>query len=40
MIVSVIDNMIKGAAGQAIQNFNHLFDFEETDGLELMHVLP
>jgi len=35
-IVSVIDNMIKGAAGQAIQNMNHLFGFDETMGLELI----
>lgn len=35
-IVSVLDNMIKGAAGQAIQNMNHLYDFEETTGLNLI----
>lgn len=35
-IVSVLDNMIKGAAGQAIQNMNHLCDFEETTGLHLI----
>ena len=35
-IVSVIDNMIKGAAGQAIQNMNHLFDLDETTGLQLI----
>jgi len=33
IVVSVIDNLIKGAAGQAVQNFNLLFDFEETLGL-------
>lgn len=32
-VVSVIDNLVKGAAGQAIQNFNQLFDFDETLGL-------
>lgn len=32
-IVSVIDNLIKGAAGQAIQNMNLMFDFPETEGL-------
>ena len=31
-----IDNMIKGAAGQAIQNMNHLYHFEETTGLNLI----
>ncbi len=33
IIVSCIDNMVKGAAGQAIQNMNILCDFEETSGL-------
>lgn len=33
VIVSVIDNLIKGAAGQAIQNLNILFDLDETLGL-------
>ena len=35
MIVSVIDNLIKGASGQAIQNMNLIFGFEETEGLKL-----
>ncbi len=33
IIVSAIDNMVKGAAGQAIQNMNLLFDLEESMGL-------
>lgn len=33
IIVSVIDNMIKGAAGQAIQNMNLIFGLEESSGL-------
>jgi N-acetyl-gamma-glutamyl-phosphate reductase len=32
-IVSVIDNLIKGAGGTAIQNMNVMFDLPETDGL-------
>lgn len=32
-IVSVIDNLLKGAAGQALQNFNQFFGFAETLGL-------
>ena len=28
-VVSVIDNLVKGAAGQAIQNFNVMFGFDE-----------
>jgi len=32
-IVSVIDNLLKGASGQAIQNMNLMFGFKETEGL-------
>lgn len=39
-IVSVIDNLLKGAAGQAIQNFNQLFGFEETLALPVFAQLP
>ena len=34
VIVSTIDNMVKGAAGQAIQNMNIMFGLEEKCGLE------
>ena len=34
-ITSIIDNLIKGAAGQAIQNMNIMFGFEESCGLKL-----
>lgn len=33
IIVSVIDNLLKGAAGQAVQNMNIMFGFDETAGL-------
>ena len=33
VIVSVIDNLVKGAAGQAVQNMNLLFGWNETEGL-------
>jgi N-acetyl-gamma-glutamyl-phosphate reductase len=33
MIFSVIDNLVKGAAGQAVQNMNIMFGFDETEGL-------
>ena len=33
ILLSVIDNLIKGGAGQAIQNMNIKFDFNETVGL-------
>lgn len=36
IVVSTIDNMIKGAAGQAIQNMNILLGLNETEGLELI----
>lgn len=35
LITSIIDNLIKGASGQAIQNMNLLFGFGETEGLQL-----
>lgn len=35
IINSVIDNLLKGASGQAIQNMNLMFEFKETCGLEL-----
>ncbi len=33
IVVSVIDNIVKGASGQAVQNMNLMFDFDETLGL-------
>ncbi len=36
IIVSAIDNMVKGAAGQAIQNMNLIFDLPENQGLKLI----
>lgn len=35
LVTSVIDNLLKGAAGQAIQNMNLLFGLEESSGLQL-----
>lgn len=35
-ILAVIDNMVKGAAGQAIQNMNVMFGFDETLGIEFL----
>ena len=35
LITSIIDNLIKGASGQAIQNMNLMFGFDETTGLKL-----
>lgn len=39
-IVSVIDNIVKGAAGQAIQNLNLMMGWEETRGLGYTPVYP
>ncbi|MDD2418740.1 MAG: N-acetyl-gamma-glutamyl-phosphate reductase [Oscillospiraceae bacterium] len=36
IVTSVIDNMVKGAAGQAIQNLNLLFGLKETDGIDMI----
>jgi len=33
VIVSVIDNLLKGAASQAVQNFNRMYDYAETEAL-------
>jgi N-acetyl-gamma-glutamyl-phosphate reductase len=33
VIMSAIDNLVKGASGQAIQNMNIMFNFSETTGL-------
>ena len=38
MVVSVIDNLVKGASGQAVQNMNLMFDFDENEGLKLKSV--
>ncbi|MFC0603513.1 N-acetyl-gamma-glutamyl-phosphate reductase [Winogradskyella pulchriflava] len=35
LITSIIDNLLKGASGQAIQNMNLMFGFDETEGLQL-----
>ena len=38
LIISMIDNLIKGASGQAVQNMNLMFGLEETTGLRLKAV--
>ncbi len=40
IIVSAIDNLVKGAAGQAIQNMNIINGFDENLGLEMVPVFP
>jgi N-acetyl-gamma-glutamyl-phosphate reductase len=40
IVISVIDNLIKGAAGQAVQNMNIMFGMDETKGLNLIPLNP
>jgi len=40
VVVGAIDNLGKGAAGQAVQNLNLMFGFHETDGLATIGVYP
>ena len=40
VVLSVIDDLTKGAAGQAVQNLNLLFGLPETQGLEAIALLP
>lgn len=40
VVLSVIDNLVKGAAGQAVQNMNIMFGCKELAGLEAIAVLP
>jgi len=40
VVLSVIDNLVKGASGQAIQNMNIMFGFEETLGINVIATMP
>ncbi|MCL2874911.1 MAG: N-acetyl-gamma-glutamyl-phosphate reductase [Betaproteobacteria bacterium] len=40
VVLSVIDNLVKGAAGQAVQNMNIMFGEEESLGLDMVPVSP
>jgi len=40
VVLSVIDNLVKGAAGQAVQNMNIMFGCDEKTGLWQLPVLP
>ena len=40
VVLSVIDNLVKGAAGQAVQNMNIMLGFEEHSGLRLIGLIP
>ncbi|MBR6710805.1 MAG: N-acetyl-gamma-glutamyl-phosphate reductase, partial [Selenomonadaceae bacterium] len=40
IVLSAIDNLVKGAAGQAVQNFNIACGFEEKMGLDVVPMYP
>ena len=40
VVLSVIDNLVKGAAGQAVQNMNIMLGINETAGLEIIGLVP
>ena len=40
IVISCLDNLVKGAAGQAVQNMNIMFGFAETAGLEALPLYP
>ncbi len=40
IVVSAIDNLVKGSAGQALQNFNLMYGFDETTGLAQLPLFP
>ncbi len=40
IMMGAMDNLVKGAAGQAVQNMNLMFGFKESEGLELIPMFP
>ncbi len=40
IVISCLDNLIKGGAGQAVQNMNLMFNLPETTGLEVLAIYP
>jgi len=40
VVLSVIDNLVKGASGQAVQNMNLMFGLPEGEGLDQVPVVP
>ena len=40
IMMGAMDNLVKGAAGQAVQNMNLMFGLEENMGLQLLPVFP
>ena len=40
IVIAAIDNLVKGSSGQALQNFNLMFGFPETTGLQQLPLFP
>ena len=40
VMMGALDNLVKGAAGQAVQNMNIMYGLEETMGLQLVPMFP
>jgi N-acetyl-gamma-glutamyl-phosphate reductase len=40
VVLSVIDNLVKGASGQAVQNMNIMLGLPETAGLDIIALIP
>lgn len=40
IMMGALDNLVKGAAGQAVQNMNLLFGLSENEGLQLAPMFP
>ena len=40
VMMGALDNLVKGAAGQAVQNMNLLFGLDESEGLNLVPMFP
>ena len=40
IMMGAMDNLVKGAAGQAVQNMNLMFGLEENKGLKLVPMFP
>jgi N-acetyl-gamma-glutamyl-phosphate reductase len=40
IVISTLDNLVKGSAGQALQNMNLVFGFDETTGLTQLPLFP
>ena len=40
IVMGTLDNVVKGAAGQAVQNMNLMFGFAENEGLTMVPIFP